>query len=297
MFYSWDFANMICVKRFQFFASMISTLLVFVFTPLAFAGGGGVYINTTNTEDPHWNIVRAYFDPASYTCKGMVVSFSFESPIDGDKISGSNGDNSSTINADASYETVNGKQYLRCSTYAKIYSPTLVWNRHLNVSFKNTDSEGSRVIATSFGTENYGHTLGLLPWEESYSSVPVPTQTPTPLPTVSPVVKVIINPDPSKCSPGPCEVKTINKKVKVTPSPTPKIVTEERKQNNQENNSQELTQKVASLEAQLQESKKEQSVLAQRVSDLVNFINKFESSSFKRSFQDALIKKLFPFFN
>lgn len=42
----------------------------------------------------------------------------------------------------------------------------------------------------------------------------------------------------------------------------------------------DLAKKVASLEAQLAESKKEQNILSQRVNDLVNFI-----------------KKLFPFFN
>lgn len=339
------------VNRLKLFASLGFTLLAFFFTSIVYAGGGGVYATVLNSEDSHWNTVQVFFDPSLFTCKGMVVSFNFENPVDGDKISGSNGDNSSTITEDATYQTFNGKEYLRCSTYAKVYSPKLELNRHFKISFKGEGSDGSRTIAISFGSPSYGDkSISLLPWEISETAVAYPTCTSgncdagTIKEVKDPKIElrllnqntngirrsVVIkwggfegNPFTSKIyarsatqstwtqllegqrgpsaqvnipnedyyikvngcmdKVGTCVdsntifIGKINTNTdKITPDNTPSpdsvgtVIAD---------SSQELEQKIASLEAQLNESKKEQSVLAQRVSDLVNFI-----------------KRLFPFF-
>lgn len=137
-------------------------------------------------------------------------------------------------------EAWTAKGHLKCFTYAKVYSKELKWNRILNISFKGANLEGSRKIAVSFGVTYNPNDLPLLPWESSSDSQPVST----------PSIEVL---------PAPTSV------------PQPIIV--------EESNNKELEQKIANLEAQLSESKKEQNILAQRVNDLVNFI-----------------KKLFPFF-
>lgn len=153
------------------------SVLVLVFSisavNVANAGGGGVDTRVYNTDDSHWNIVRVYFDTTLFTCKGMVVSFNFETPESGDKISGINGDNSSTI-TDTNQEIVNGKQFLRCSTYAKVYSSELKWNRILNISFKGENLEGGRTIAISFGTTYDNSKYPLLPWEGSSDVITSP---------------------------------------------------------------------------------------------------------------------------
>lgn len=161
------------------------------------AGGGGIYVNTTKTEDPHWSVVRAYFDPSLFTCKGITVNFNFDNSIEGDKVSGVNGDNSSTITEDATYDTINGKQYKRCSTYAKVYSSKLELNRTFTISFKGPNLEGSRSISFSPGAKSYGETLVLLPWEGSLNPI-------------------IIDPNSTKCYPGPCETKTIKQQEKIS---------------------------------------------------------------------------------
>ncbi len=171
----------------------------------------------------------------------MVISFKFEDPEDGDKISGENGDNSTTITDEASTEIVNGKPYLRCSGYAKVFSGTLNLNRLLNISFKGQNLESSKIIAVSFGIKyNPDRDIPLLPWEDSDN----------PQPTISPVQK-------------PSTPPAI-----ISPSPTG-----ENKQVD------ELNKKVNDLQNQLDQSKKTQSVLEQRISNLVDFI-----------------KRLFPFF-
>lgn len=257
--------------RLKLFVGFLLSLFSLIFTSIAFAGGGGVYANVLNSEDSHYNTVRVYFDPALFDCKGMVVSFNFESPVDGDRISGSNGDNSSTIPDNATYENVNGQQYLRCSTYAKVYSPKLEINRHLNISFKGNNLEGSRTIAVSFGSKSYGENLSLLPWEESSNyNNPAPTAVAQPVPVFSGSDKKVDLPP----KPTPSSMPTTSKvesDSKTTPNPTPEVIIAD--------NSEELTKKIASLEAQLQQSKKEQSALEQRFNYLVNFL-----------------KSIFPFF-
>ncbi len=193
------------MKKLKIFASSITTLFLILFssTPVL-AGGGGVYADTTYTDDSHWNIVRVYFDPKAYTCKGMVVSFNYANTEDGDKISGGNGDNSSTISEDAHNEVVNGTQYLRCSTYAKVYSSTLKYNRLLNIFFKGPNGDGSRTIAVSFGPGlNYG-SFPLLPWEGPSDFIPAPT------PTQQPTPKFTQKPLPPKGVPELPEYLTLN---------------------------------------------------------------------------------------
>jgi len=150
--------------------SLIS--LLFLTTPVL-AGGGNAYINVTETDDPHWMIVRAYVNPANVNCQGMTVSFNFLSPEDGDIVNGSNGGNTSTT-SDAAYETVNGKQYLRCSAYAKVYAKNFEMNRLFRVSFKGSNIDEYRDFAVSFDQYNYPNYLVLLPWEE----IPIPSSMP-----------------------------------------------------------------------------------------------------------------------
>lgn len=150
-------------------------LLSLMFVSPVFAGGGGVDTRVSSADDLHLNIVKVYFDPKLFTCKGMTVSFKFENPQDGDLISGSNGDNSSTIANEASNEFVNGKPYLRCSTYSKVYSSQLVWNRILDIDFKGANGEGKRQIAVSFGIKNNSETdMPLLAWETNSDPTPTP---------------------------------------------------------------------------------------------------------------------------
>ena len=234
------------------------------FTPLAYAGGAGVYATTYATEDPHWNIVRVYFDQP-YNCKGIQVSFKFDSPEDGDIISGTDGPNSSTITEGASYETVGDKQYLRCSTYTKVYSKELKWNRTFNINFSGP-VQGSRQIAVSFGYGlNNSHIL-LLPWEGSSSYAPPSTPSPTPKPELT------LQPSPKQPKPI-----TVPKPIEAsTPQPTSKPKETEKPKSDE---TEKLNSKIASLEAKLVESEKKQSFLEQRINDLVTFI-----------------KNLFPFF-
>lgn len=220
----------------------IFLLTALVFTSPVFAGGGGVDARVTNTDDPHANTVLVYFDPKLFTCKGMNVSFNFETPETGDMIEGTNGDNTSTITEDAWM----AKTQLKCFTYAKVYSKELKWNRILNISFKGANLEGSRKIAVSFGVNYNPNDLPLLAWESFSDSAPV-----APKPTTAPQSSV--TPEPKK-------------------EDQPKVT-------DNENNNEELSRKIANLEAQLAESEQKQSILAQRINDLVNFI-----------------KKLFPFF-
>lgn len=241
------------VKKILLLAGMELTLLSFIFTSPILAGGGGVDTRVTNTDDPHANTVIVHFDPKLFTCKGMNVSFNFEIPEDGDMIESTNGDNTSTITREA----WTAKGHLKCFTYAKVYSKELKWNRILNISFKGANLEGSRKIAVSFGVTYNPNDLPLLPWESSSDPQPVsiPATEVLPAPTFVPLGKAnkpVVTAEPQKVE-------------------QPIIV--------EESNNKELEQKIANLEAQLSESKKEQNILAQRINDLVSFI-----------------KKLFPFF-
>lgn len=238
-------------------SSLGFTLLVLFFTPLILAGGGGVDTRVTNTEDSHWNIVRVYFDPKLFTCKGMNVSFNFESPENGDVISGTNGSNFSTITDDANLETVNGKQYLRCSTYAKVYSAELKWNRILNISFNGAGLAGERKIAVSFGVKYNPDDLPLFGWESLSDPVTVST------PPVQPRTDLDSRPT---TTPYP----------EVTPEPK---AAEQPLITDNENNNKALNQKIADLEAQLVESKQKQNALESRLNQLI-----------------AWIKSIFPFF-
>ncbi len=155
-----------------------------VFVPPVFAGGGGVYVDVTKTDDPLANIVRVYINPALYTCKGINVSLSFLVPEDGDRISGSDSNGSSTINNDPEYASINGKEYLRCSTYLKVYTAHTKLNRILNIYLKGMAGE-SRQIAFSAGYEpDYNSSL-LLPWEDSNYSAPVPQPSNEPVPSAN----------------------------------------------------------------------------------------------------------------
>lgn len=227
---------------------LISSLL-FVSPVLA---GGGVDTRVTNTDDLHANTVIVHFDPKLFTCKGMNVSFNFETPEDGDMIEGTNGNNTSTITEEAWM----AKGHLKCFTYAKVYSKELKWNRILNISFNGANLEGSRKIAISFGVTYNPNDLPLLSWESSSNPQPVSTPPaevlPAPTPTLGKATKPFVTAEPQKAE-------------------QPIIV--------EESNNKELEQKIANLEAQLEESKKEQNILAQRINDLVSFL-----------------KKLFPFF-
>lgn len=219
-----------------------------IFVPSVFAGGGGVDTRVTNTDDPHANTVIVHFDSKLFTCKGMNVSFNFETPEDGDMIEGTNGNNTSTITQEAWM----AKGHLKCFTYAKVYSKELKRNRILNISFKGANLEGSREIAISFGVTYNPNDLPFLPWESS--SDPQPISTPTtevlPVPTTTPFGKTT----------KPADTVELQK------AEQPIIV--------EESNNKELEQKIANLEAQLTESKQKQSFLEQRINDLVNFIKK-----------------------
>lgn len=321
---------------------LISSLL---FASPALAGGGAVYVNVTKTDDPLANIVRVYINPAQYTCKGINVSLSFATPEDGDRISGSDSNGSSTINSDAEYVTVNGKEYLRCSTYLKVYTAQTKLNRILNVKL-NVGGE-SRQIAFSPGYEHEYNSSLLLPWEDISYSAPNPQPINELAPSAninawvlrqelvegnkrkvivkwsafdgfSGTFKVYVKSASNKNdweesfdgSKGPSaeislkanqdyhikingcmdkfgtcvdsNVLTLsklqndeNKEIVLDqkPSPTPTPIVDDSKSD------ETLNQKVASLEAQLEQSKKEQNILAQRINDLVNFL-----------------KKIFPFF-
>ncbi len=157
----------------SFFLPAFSIISLFFFITPVFAGGGNAYINVTETDDPHWMIVRAYVNPTNVNCQGMIVTFNFSNPEDGDIVNGSNEGNTSTIGGTA-YETINGKQYLRCSTYAKIYAKNFEMNRLFRVSFKGSNIEEYRDFAVSFDPYNYPNNLVLLPWEEA----PVPSSIP-----------------------------------------------------------------------------------------------------------------------
>ncbi len=181
------------MNRFKIFVAILFVLFFSLLTtPLTYAGGGGVYARTTNTEDPHWNIVRVYFDQNLFTCQGIDVSLNFVEPKDGDVISGVDGDNSSTING-TNIEVVNGTEYVRCSTYAKVYAANLEWNRLLNISFKGPNLEGSRTIAISFGPKYDYSNIPLLPWEEGRGQSEQPISQPA-VPVELPAVQALPNP-------------------------------------------------------------------------------------------------------
>ncbi len=243
------------MNKFKLYVSLVFTLLTFFFAPLTFAGGGGVDTRVTNTDDPHAITVIVHFDPKLFTCKGMNVSFNFEIPEDGDMIQGTNGDNTSTILEEAWM----AKTRLRCFTYAKVYSKELKLNRTLNISFNGANLEGSRKIAVSFGVNYNPNDLPLLAWENPSDPAPVAT----------PPTKPNYTSEPNK--------PTFTSQPIVTPEP--KKVDQPQVTDN-ENNNEELNRKIANLEEQIEESKREQNILTQRINDLVSFI-----------------KKLFPFFN
>ncbi len=160
--------------RMRYLVGLLLGLAILLVTPnTTLAGGGGVDTRITTGDDPHWLAVRVYFDPKLFTCRGMVASFSFANPENGDVISGSEGGNSSKITNDASYETVQGKQYLRCSTYVKVHSDKLTTNRLFNISYNGENLEGGRTIALSFGSSFSESTL--LPWENSSPVSDAPT--------------------------------------------------------------------------------------------------------------------------
>lgn len=159
------------------FLTSLFLLASLIFTSPVFAGGGGVDTRVTNTDDRHANTVIVYFDPKLFTCKGMHVSFNFETPEDGDMIKGTNGDNTSTITADAQM----GKKFLRCSTHAIVYSKELKSNRILNISFNGANLEGSRQIAVSFGVIYNPNDRPLLPWESEDS----PNNSSSPSPNIN----------------------------------------------------------------------------------------------------------------
>ncbi len=256
------------MSKFKILASGILTLsFIFFSAPLAFAGGGGVSTTTTKTDDPHWNTIRVYFAPDLFTCKGMRVSFNFETPESGDQISGGNGDNSSTISSEASYETIDGKQYLRCSTYAKVYSSQLKWNRTLNISFKGANLEGSRQIAVSFGYGLNDFTYPLLPWEEGFPSsgelkptstpgqpAPTSTQPPKEYSTPKGETRPVYSPSPTK------KVESVSNP-SITPAPS--------------KSDEQLNIRISSLEAQLAQSQTKQNTLEQKINDLFTFIKHF----------------------
>lgn len=242
----------------KFRALVLCSLLLFILfpTPSAFAGGGGVYPQVSGTDDPHWNTVRVYFDPSLFPCKDMRVTFSFETPADGDQINGSNGDNSSTINSEASFEMVEGKQYLRCSTYAKVYSQELKWNRIFYISFEGQNLVGSRKIAISFEPGLNLSNFPLLPWEgNSTGFIPNPT-TSEPKPSIIPQLTSSL-----KNEIKPTYLPNPTTKPEVTPAPT--------------GNDEQLNKKIASLEAQLAETKVKQNTLEQRINNLISFIKHF----------------------
>lgn len=186
----------------------------------------------------------------------MSVSFNFESPESGDVISSTN-DNLGTITDDANLETVNGKQYLRCSTYAKVYSAELKWNRILNISFNGANLAGERKIAVSFGVKYNPYDLPLLAWESLSDPVAVPTS------PVQPRADLDSRP-------------TTTSYIEVTPEPK---AAEQPLITNNENNNKALNQKIVNLEAQLAESKQKQNVLESRLNQLI-----------------AWIQSIFPFF-
>ena len=300
--------------KFKLFACIGFTLLALFFTSLTFAGGGGVDTRVTNTDDPHAITVIVHFDPKLFTCKGMNVSFNFESSEDGDIIKGTNGDNTSTITQEAWM----GKTRLKCFTHAIVYSKELKLNRTLNISFKGANLEGSRKIAVSFGVTYNPNDLPLLAWENPSDSEPIAPTSATCTDTDGGKNYEVVgsavytnNPDkileefdnctsdnllsemvcnsstdyrqntesyycPNGCQDGACKKELGNTDTTV---PAPKIVDQPEVMDGDKNN-ELLEQKIANLEAQLNESKKDQSILAQRVNDLINFI-----------------KKLFPFFN
>lgn len=168
------------------FVPVLSLISLLFFSTPIFAGGGNAYINVTETDDPHWMIVRVYVNPTNVNCQGMIATFNFGNPEDGDKISGSNGDNTSTA-GDAAYETINGKQYLRCSTYAKVYAKNFEMNRQFRVSVKGSNIDEYRGSAVSFDSYNYPNNLVLLPWEVSPNYIP-PTTSPVPTPIATPSI-------------------------------------------------------------------------------------------------------------
>lgn len=264
----------------KFFAGLFM-LANLAFVSPVLAGGGGVYVDATKTDDPLANIVRVYINPTLYTCKGINVSLSFLVPEDGDRISGSDSDGSSTINSDAEYVTINGKEYLRCSTYLKVYTAHTALNRILNIYLKGMGGE-SRQIAFSPGYEAEYNSSLLLPWEDSSNSDPQPI---TPKPTIIPTPNtIIINPDPTKCYPNPCTIKTLKPtdfpKPTIKPNSSPESIIESPKPeasptlNPNDKKVEELNNKVNNLQNQLEQSKKTQGLLEQRINDLVNFLKK-----------------------
>ncbi len=174
-----------------FFVPVLSILGLFIFSTPIFAGGGNAYINVTESGDPHWMTVTAYVNPTNVNCQGMVAAFNFSNPEDGDMVSGSNGDNTSTA-GNAAYVTINGQQYLRCSVYAKVYAKNFEMNRPFRVSFKGSNINEYRDIAVSFDQYYYPNNLVLLPWEGIPTVSPVPT--PQPVPTTQPSLQPVPSP-------------------------------------------------------------------------------------------------------
>lgn len=175
-------------------SSLLSTVLFFLtlVNPVS-AGGGDVYIDVAEAmnNDPHWAVVRAYIAP-SIPCANIPVTFSFQQPKEGDIISTTT-EGSVTGVITAGYTVmIKGKQYPRCSTYAKIYAKDLEFNRILQVDAQIPDGrKESRIVAVSFRPRYSGdrpeNEEVSLPWDDVVGTTPEPTPTPANLPVVSPI--------------------------------------------------------------------------------------------------------------
>lgn len=220
--------------------SFMAIFFIALSTTTSFAGGGGVdfrVLDIDGDKDPHIKAVRAYFDPKLFTCKGMSVLMNFTEPQPGDEVNGVDGNNVSTITEGPSYETINGQQYLRCSTYLKVYSARLIGDRNIHISFIGDNLEGERIITVNFGPRVRYEQSAFLPWE-----TPTEATVSTP-PSYKPADTIIT-------TPAIQEVPGKEDKVK------------------------ELSEKVTDLQNQLNESKQKQNILEQRISELVEFIKK-----------------------
>ncbi len=176
---------------FQLFFALTLFFTPFV-TPVS-AGGGEVYVDVIEAmgDDPHWAIVRVYLAP-SIPCSNIPVTFSLKKKKEGDRITTTTEGSMTGVITGGSTVSLKGKEYPRCSTYAKVYAANLEFNRTFQVEAQLPDGrKESRIVAVSFRQKYSGdrpeNEEVSLPWDDIVYTTPEPTPTQTNLPTAPPI--------------------------------------------------------------------------------------------------------------
>lgn len=239
---------------FSFFGILFSASTVY-------AGGQLVHLDAdsngyTNSDGSYGRIMRVV--SRAIPCEGTEITFKFVDSKEGDYVMTPSGSATYVLTKDAPLYYQDGETV--CGTTAKMASK-IKGMREVTLEIKigvNTwstppiikvDFDGQYHGDNSYNGYNYRSSQDALAYLLTH-----PQTTPSPTSTSKPVVK--------NSTPTPVATPTI------TPSPAP-----------DNSKVEELSQKVEDLQNQLEQSKKDQSFLEQRVNDLVDFI-----------------KKIFPFF-